>query len=80
MSPEQFAYWLQGFVELNGGKLPTAAQWKSIKEHLGEVFTKVTQPVDVPSVRSPLPADDKNKELINELRSHRSVIYPGRIC
>lgn len=43
MSPEQFAYWLQGFVELNGGKQPTAEQWASIKEHLTTVFKKVTR-------------------------------------
>ena len=44
MTAEQFAYWLNGFVELNGG-MPTEAQWKSIREHLAEVFKKVTPPV-----------------------------------
>jgi hypothetical protein len=41
MTPEQFTYWLQGFVELHG-ELPTSEQWKSIKEHLQTVFVKVT--------------------------------------
>jgi len=45
MTAEQFAYWLQGFSELNGGP-PTAAQWASVKEHLATVFGKVTPPVD----------------------------------
>lgn len=45
MTPEQFTYWLQGFVELNEGKKPSDAQWKSIKEHIAEVFHKVTPPV-----------------------------------
>lgn len=45
MTPEQFAFWLNGFVELNGGTHPSPEQWQSIKEHLGEVFTKVTPPV-----------------------------------
>ncbi len=49
MTPEQFSYWFQGFVELNGGRLPSLAQWKSICEHLSEVFHKVTPPVDKPS-------------------------------
>ncbi|QIC87519.1 hypothetical protein F0336_14145 [Serratia liquefaciens] len=44
MTPEQFTYWLQGFVELHGD-LPTDDQWKSIKEHLQTVFVKVTPPV-----------------------------------
>ncbi|MEX5318649.1 hypothetical protein WCE04_04665 [Pseudomonas shirazica] len=42
MTPEQFAYWLNGFAELNGGERPTPEQWKSITEHLQAVFVKVT--------------------------------------
>lgn len=45
MSPENFTYWLNGFVELNGGKIPTEEQWKSIVEHLSTVFHKVTPEV-----------------------------------
>jgi hypothetical protein len=45
MTPEQFAYWLNGFVELEGGAAPSAAQWKSICEHLKTVFNKVTPQV-----------------------------------
>ena len=41
MTAEQFAYWLQGFAEMNGG-VPTEAQWQSVKEHLALVFQKVT--------------------------------------
>jgi len=40
MNQEQFAYWLQGFVEMNGGKEPTKAQWKMIKDHLQLCFVK----------------------------------------
>jgi hypothetical protein len=50
MSPENFAYWCQGFVELTGGAHPTPEQWKMIKEHLGLVFTKVTPPLTTPKV------------------------------
>lgn len=42
MTAEQFAYWLQGYVELNPGKVPDPEQWKSITEHLQTVFVKVT--------------------------------------
>lgn len=41
MTPEQFCYWLQGFGELSADA-PSPEQWQSIKEHLGEVFKKVT--------------------------------------
>lgn len=49
MTAEQFAYWMQGFAELTGDEPPTPAQWKSIREHLQTVFTKVTPPVDLKS-------------------------------
>lgn len=43
MTPEQFAYWLQGCAELNPEmEAPTPEQWKSITEHLKTVFVKVT--------------------------------------
>lgn len=43
MTPEQFAYWLQGCCELNPDmEQPTPGQWKAIKDHLATVFTKVT--------------------------------------
>ena len=42
MEPRDFVYWLQGFIELNGGKEPTPEQWQMIKDHLGTVFLKVT--------------------------------------
>lgn len=41
MTPEQFAYWLQGFVELNGAT-PNETQWLQIKDHLKVVFEKLT--------------------------------------
>lgn len=44
MKPEEFCRWLQGFAELNGDP-PTPEQWKSIKEHLQLIYTKVTPPV-----------------------------------
>lgn len=46
MTPEQFAYWLQGFAELTGDQAqPSPAQWQAIKDHLDTVFEKVTPQV-----------------------------------
>jgi hypothetical protein len=43
MTPEQFAYWMQGFVEIqNSNEPPTKEQWQIIKDHLQLVFNKVT--------------------------------------
>lgn len=44
MTEQQFAYWLQGFAELNPNA-PTQEQWQSIRDHLATVFQKVTPPV-----------------------------------
>lgn len=41
LTPENFVYWLQGFVEMNGGKRPTKEQWKMINDHLQLVFLKI---------------------------------------
>jgi len=47
MDSENFAYWLQSFVELNEGVRPTTKQWNIIKEHLATVFRQVTMlPLD----------------------------------
>ena len=48
MTPEQFAYWLQGHIELNGAAMPTQSQWDSIVEHHRTIFTKVTTELDLP--------------------------------
>lgn len=41
MSPENFAYWLQGFVEI-AKRMPTPEEWVEITNHLKTVFHKVT--------------------------------------
>ena len=42
MTPEQFAYWLHGWSEINGGMPPTSGQWVIINDHLSLLFDKVT--------------------------------------
>jgi hypothetical protein len=41
MTTENFAYWLKGFVEINGTE-PNKEQWQIIKDHLELVFKKET--------------------------------------
>ncbi len=41
MTPEQFAYWLQGFFELHDGT-PFTKREQMINDHLKEVFCKKT--------------------------------------
>lgn len=46
MTPENFCYWMKGFVELSEYKSenvpPSIDQWRSILDHLELVFDKVT--------------------------------------
>lgn len=52
MTPEQFVYWMNGFVETNGGKEPTPDQWVIIKDHLATVCKKITQHKTMPASNS----------------------------
>ena len=78
MKPEQFVYWLQEFIELNG-QPPTADQWESIKEHLSTVFLKVTALMPVfkpPEYRvQPLEEPRYNPHLYNPKDGCRPVPY-----
>lgn len=42
MTPEQFTYWLQGFIEMENPKTLSLRQTKIIKDHLELVFKKET--------------------------------------
>lgn len=43
MTPSDFVYWLNGFVELTDGlERPSERQWQVIKDHLQLVFEKQT--------------------------------------
>ena len=46
MTPEQFAYWLQGMTECMPKEVsPSIEQWTAIRDHLNTVFKKVTPPI-----------------------------------
>lgn len=52
MTPENFAYWLQGFAEIADKKAPNDKEWQIIKDHLQLVFDKKTPtyPISDPNV------------------------------
>lgn len=62
MTPEQFAYWLQGFAEVTQ-RAPTEQEWKIIKDHLATVFNKVTPTYQPPKI-NPFPYDSRKPETI----------------
>lgn len=86
MTPDQFAYWLQGFAELNA-TAPTQEQWQAIRDHLALVFDKRTRAIDAtprcheppqreepPRRHEPVPSDSSRriKRLICEVQERES--------
>lgn len=69
MTPENFCYWLQGFIELNGNKSPTSEQWALIIEHINLVFNKVTpelkedKRIDLSELLKKIEDNNKHKEI-----------------
>lgn len=52
MTPEQFAYWIQGFAEIHRNA-PTDEQWAIIVEHLNTVFKKITTKPNISDALKP---------------------------
>lgn len=70
MTPQDFCFWLQGYVEM-GGDAPTDAQWEMIKEHLGLVFDKQTSTLselteNLPDLDVPAPEIDLGRVNMTE--------------
>jgi len=60
VTPEQFVYWLQGFVEISGKTELDATQLKIVQDHLDLVLTKVTperRPVEQKKCENKLPPE-----------------------
>lgn len=75
MTAEQFAFWLQGFAELNAVP-PTPEQWKSINEHLQTVFVKVTPAYSPPNLGFLAPSPGFPGHGIRTLELRPSDVYP----
>ena len=67
MTPEAFAYWLQGYMEVQNPKEINKTQTQIIKDHLALVFNKVTPDrTDRENVRE----NDEIDDLLNEFPEH----------
>lgn len=61
MNSQEFAFWLQGFVELQDSDSISDKQWLVIKDHLKLVFDKVTPEYKIDIKPSVLPGRDWTK-------------------
>lgn len=52
LTPEQFVYWLQGYMEVENPKQLTPKQTQIVKDHLEKVFTKVTPERNKPGFKT----------------------------
>ena len=73
MTPENFCYWLQGFMELSNDRNLTPEAIQSIRDHLNLVFIKLT-PLACATPDTKLPAsafeipEDLEKRLAEALK------------
>lgn len=78
MTPQDFTYWLQGFVELNDGRMPSEKQWIAIQNHLQLVFEKKTDDVvidDIPPITFPSPSPIWPDGRLDTLKRHYEPGY-----
>ena len=52
MTPEQFCYWLQGFLEVTNANQIGECETTQIRNHLATVFKKVTPEVKPTEVKT----------------------------
>jgi len=67
MTPQDFAYWLQGFFELSDTENLSPSQISAIREHLALVFDKKT------------PDNAKMKEYVEEIENLKQELMLERL-
>lgn len=79
MTPENFCYWLRGYLEISGSTSITDEQLKEISNHLDLVFTKLT-----PSISHTYLPSNLHTSLVCttdiERASEYYMITPGHTC
>lgn len=80
-TPQDFVYWLQGFVEIADSDTISEKQWLIIKDHLKLVFDKVTPDRKV-DFKMPIAPAPKLSDLIGKESNwniHDYKFPPGTI-
>ena len=79
MTPEQFAYWLQGIAETNPAP-PTAEQWQIIRDHLALMFEKATPDRSLPLDLRPSPPPGYVPKIIRSLPGNDIELHTRKLC
>lgn len=74
MTPEQFCYWLQGYVETSNRPNPTDTEWTIIKDHLQLVFNKVTPYRDLNKIYNDNIIKDKDNIDFNKYINNKPIV------
>ena len=83
MTPENFAYWLQGLLEVGNPKSLDEKQTEMIKKHLALVFTNVTAGTSTIGTNIDKFNHDAGKKLLEESQKNQqlvSCISKVRLC
>jgi len=77
LSPDNFAFWLQGFFELSGATTLNEQQVQVVKEHLALVMTKTTPSTVQPYIPVPIyPSNPMPSDKGWEITCTTNSIYP----
>lgn len=68
VNTEQFSYWLQGYSEITGGRMPTESEWQIIQDHLKLVFEKKTPSYEIGIQPARMPIYDAHKSLQDAIK------------
>mgnify|MGYP003390420498 CR=1 FL=1 len=84
MTPEQFTYWLQGFLEIQNPSTLDERQITIVKDHLQLVFKKETPDRDLKKKLNPIDSDKDQQSIVNPLDDWNtrlcSNVTPGFVC
>ena len=81
MTPENFCYWLRGYLEISGYTSITDEQLKEISNHLDLVFIKLTPPLTTHVPYTPFPPNLHTTFCANSVATDEYFsITPGHSC
>jgi len=79
MTAEQFAYWLQGYMEMSNPSSLSVRETRIIKDHLALVFDKKTPDLALVFDKKTPEREEEKESGINLVYDFSSQIFPGNV-